>query len=97
MTQESPIAEAWKQRLLTLQPGDVLLHRFSPTGFYSSAVKNGFIEELCQRIAHQIPFTAEAVGEHTAELSIGLRGRVVYVTSTDRQHAESWIAQGVEL
>jgi nitronate monooxygenase len=35
LTQESPIPEEWKQRLMTLEEGDVLLHRFSPTGFYS--------------------------------------------------------------
>lgn len=31
LTQESPISEEWKQRLLTLEKGDILLHRFSPT------------------------------------------------------------------
>jgi len=36
LTQESPIPPEWKARLLTLEEGDVLLHRFSPTGFYSS-------------------------------------------------------------
>src|SRR5262249_53189734 len=36
LTQESPISAEWKRRLLTLQPGDVYLNRFSPTGFYSS-------------------------------------------------------------
>ncbi len=35
LTKESPIGDAWKQRLLTLQEGDVFLNRFSPTGFYS--------------------------------------------------------------
>jgi nitronate monooxygenase len=38
LTQESPISDAWKRRLLTLNEGDVFLNRFSPTGFYSSAV-----------------------------------------------------------
>ncbi|PKU23390.1 NAD(P)H-dependent flavin oxidoreductase [Telmatospirillum siberiense] len=94
LTRESPVSNAWKHRLLNLQPGDVLLHRFSPTGFYSSAVKNGFIEELCQRLEHQIPYSSEAVGEHTAELAIGLRGRVVYVTPGDKAQAEGWIAKG---
>ena len=46
LTRESPIPEGWKKRLLELLPGDVLLHRFSPTGFYSSAVKNRFLDEL---------------------------------------------------
>ena len=40
LTQESPISDAWKRKLLTLQEGDVYLNRFSPTGFYSSAVRN---------------------------------------------------------
>jgi hypothetical protein len=91
LTQESPISAAWKQRLLHLLPGDILLHKFSPTGFYSSAVRNAFIDELCQRVEHQIPYTAEAVGEHTAELSIGARGRVVYVTPADKLRAGGWI------
>ncbi len=43
LTQESPISEAWKQRLLTLKEGDVFLNKFSPTGFYSSAVNNSFM------------------------------------------------------
>ena len=46
LTRESPIPESWKKRLLELLPGDVLLHRFSPTGFYSSAVKNRFLDDL---------------------------------------------------
>jgi len=94
LTEESPISMAWKQRLLALHPGDVLLHRFSPTGFYSSAVRNDFINELVDRIEHQIPFTLEAVGEHTAELPIGARGRIAYVTSADKARAEAWARQG---
>ena len=46
LTQESPIPPEWKARLMTLEEGDVLLHRFSPTGFYSSAVRNPFLRNL---------------------------------------------------
>ncbi|MCH7628995.1 MAG: nitronate monooxygenase, partial [Proteobacteria bacterium] len=46
LTQESPIPQGWKDHLRTLEPGDVLLHRFSPTGFYSSAVRNPFLRSL---------------------------------------------------
>ncbi len=49
LTTESPIGEAWKRRLMTLKEGDVFLNRFSPTGFYSSAVNNDFIAELRER------------------------------------------------
>ena len=57
LTQESPISDAWKRKLLTLQEGDVLLNRFSPTGFYSSAVLNDFLKELQQRSERQVAYT----------------------------------------
>lgn len=94
LTQESPISDTWKQRLLTLKPGDVLLHRFSPTGFYSSAVKNDFINELVARSHRQIAYSGENVGDHVAELPIGARKRVVWVTPHDRELALGWIAAG---
>ncbi|MDA8232033.1 MAG: nitronate monooxygenase [Magnetospirillum sp.] len=94
LTRESPISDVWKRRLCTLAPGDVLLHRFSPTGFYSSAVKNVFIQELVERSHRQIPYTGEEVGEHVAELPIGARRRVVWVTPHDKERAEAWIAEG---
>ncbi len=94
LTQESPISAAWKKRLLTLKKGDVYLQRFSPTGFYSSAVKNDFIRDLTERSERQIPFSIEEVGQHTAELKIGPRGRPVYVTPSDRLRAEAWMGAG---
>ena len=51
LTQESPIPPEWKARLMTLEEGDVLLHRFSPTGFYSSAVRNPFLRALEDALA----------------------------------------------
>ncbi|MGE5476291.1 MAG: NAD(P)H-dependent flavin oxidoreductase, partial [Bacteroidales bacterium] len=94
LTKESPISDAWKRRLLTLKPGDVLLHRFSPTGFYSSAVKNTFINELVERSHRQIAYSGENVGDHVAELPIGARKRIVWVTPHDRELALGWMAQG---
>ena len=94
LTQESPISEAWRERLRTLQPGDVLLNKFSPTGFYSSAVMNPFLHELQERAEHQVAFSVEPVGDHTVEFPIGRRGRVVYLTEHDRSRAEAWVAQG---
>jgi len=55
LTHESPIPQGWKDALRTLEPGDVLLHRFSPTGFYSSAVRNPFLRSLEARSERQIP------------------------------------------
>jgi len=94
LTQESPISDAWKRRLLTLKEGDVYLNRFSPTGFYSSAVENDFLRRLKGRSERQIPFTIDPVGEHMTELAVGARKRLVYVAATDREHALAWVAQG---
>jgi nitronate monooxygenase len=94
LTQESPISPAWKQKLLNLKKGDVYLQRFSPTGFYSSAVKNPFLRELTERSERQIPYSAEAVGQHTAELLIGPRKRAVFVTPSDKLRAEGWMKNG---
>ena len=94
LTRESPISEAWKLRLLTLEEGDVFLNRFSPTGFYSSAVKNRFIGELEERAGRQIAYSLEAVGEHTDDFPVGARRRLVFLTPTDKARAEQWEAQG---
>ena len=94
LTKESPISDAWKQRLMTLREGDVFLNKFSPTGFYSSAVNNGFIQELRERSERQVAYTTEPIGEHTALLGIGSRKRAVYLTPQDLFNAEGWIAAG---
>jgi nitronate monooxygenase len=94
LTQESPISDAWKKRLLTLKAGDVYLNRFSPTGFYSSAVRNDFLQDLQGRSERQVAYTSEPIGEHSTALSIGPRARTVYVAPHDREAAEGWIAAG---
>jgi NAD(P)H-dependent flavin oxidoreductase YrpB (nitropropane dioxygenase family) len=95
LTQESPIPEEWKQRLMTLEEGDVLLHRFSPTGFYSSAVRTPFLRNLEARSHRQIAFTKEPLGDHEFELDVGVGGKKNYwVTRGDLLHAREWHAQG---
>ena len=94
LTKESPIGEAWKQRLVTLKEGEIFLNKFSPTGFYSSAVNNQFIQGLRARSDRQVAYTTEPVGEHVAEFGVGSRKRVVYLTQTDLGHVRMWEAAG---
>jgi nitronate monooxygenase len=94
LTLESPIGAAWKQRLLTLKEGDVFLNRFSPTGFYSSAVNNSFIQELRGRNERQVAYSPEAVGEHVAEYGVGPRKRPTFLTVVDRDRVHRWEAEG---
>ncbi|MBS1049497.1 nitronate monooxygenase family protein [Gluconobacter japonicus] len=94
LTKESPIPDAWKRRLLTLKKGDVYLNRFSPTGFYSSAVNNSFMQDLRGRSERQVAYSPEATAELDASYGVGARKREVFVSSTDRQHIAGWEAQG---
>jgi hypothetical protein len=94
LTKESPIPEGWKQALMTLEPGDVLLHRFSPTGFYSSAVLNPFLRELVARSERQIAFAGEMAGDHTHQLDVGVKGKNFWVTRGDLLRAREWFGLG---
>lgn len=102
LTQESPISKAWKQKLLTLKEGDVFLNKFSPTGFYSSAVNNPFLQKLRARSERQVAYTAEPIGELHAPLEVNKRpdsagnraGRIVYVAPEDKTRAEAWMNEG---
>jgi len=94
LTQESPISEAWKRRLLTLDEGEVFLNRFSPTGFYSSAVNNPFVQELRERSERQVAYSSTPVGEHEWPFPVGARGRIVYLTAADKLRASEWVGRG---
>lgn len=94
LTQESPIPQEWKERLRTLNKGDVFLNNFSPTGFYSSAVNNPFIRELRARNERQIPFAMEQTGYLSEPLPIGPRKRIHFVTPEDKEKADQWMALG---
>ena len=94
LTKESPISEEWKEKLLTLKKGDIYLNRFSPTGFWSSAVENDFIRELKERNERQVAYTMEAHGEHQVEFPMGPRGRIVFLTAGDEVRAKQWMSDG---
>lgn len=94
LTEESPIPQGWKDRLRTLDDGDVLLHRFSPTGFYSSAVRTPFLRDLEARSERQIPYSKQEAGDHIVQLDVGVKGKNFWVTPHDRARARDWAAEG---
>lgn len=94
LTQESPIPQAWKDKLTRIEPGEVLLHRFSPTGFYSSAVRNPFLRALEARSERQIPYSTEQAGDHQYRLDVGVKGKNFWVTLNDLQRAREWFGLG---
>ena len=92
LTQESPIPEGWKQQLLTLDEGDILLHRFSPTGFYSSAVYNPFLRELEARSNRQVAYARQATEELNTEVQVGKRR--YFVSAADAPRVADWLESG---
>jgi hypothetical protein len=96
LTQESPVRDSWGKTLLNLKEGDVALNPFSPTGFYSSAVRNDFLNEMYERSERQISFTDhdEAADDHTVSFKFGPRNREVFLTAHGKASADKWVAQG---
>ena len=87
MTKESPIPKSWKERLFNLKEGEIKLHRFSPTGFYSSAVKNNFIKELIERSEREFRFSPknniDNGDNHNYEIRLGEKDRLYFVNESD--------------
>ncbi|APG62366.1 2-nitropropane dioxygenase [Sphingorhabdus lutea] len=96
LTQESPIPQIWKDELTKIRQGDVLLHRFSPTGFYSSAVRNPFLRSLESRSERQIPYKQAEEGEFSHQLDVGVKGKNFWVTKGDLMRAREWFGLGFE-
>ncbi len=94
LTKESPISKSWKDRLMALKSGDVLLQNFSPTGFFSSAIKNGFINELVNRSGRQIDFSSKQDEEFSTELTVERKN--YYVRGEDKSKALGWLKAGFE-
>ena len=94
LTEESPIPQVWKDMLRTVEPGDVLLHKFSPTGFYSSAVKTPFLYDLMHRSDRQIPIFKRDEEEGTVPLADHGKTKNFWVHPGDQRKAQAWIAEG---
>ncbi|MBS3960242.1 MAG: nitronate monooxygenase [Sandarakinorhabdus sp.] len=96
LTRESPIPDIWKAKLPLLDEGDILLHKFSPTGFYSSAVRNSFLRGLEGRTERQIGFAAKADGEQQFTLDVGVGRKIFHVTKEDLNRAREWHGAGFD-
>jgi len=94
LTKESPIPDGWKKELLEIRQGDVSLNHFSPTGFYSSAIRNNFIKELEERNFRQVPYSLTQNEKMIIPIPVGQRQRIVYLTQDDSEKVKFWIESG---
>ena len=93
ITQESPVSDAWKQVMLHTKAGDVALQRFSPTGFYSSAIKNKFLLRLMERKDGEISYAIEKDEQYDTPLSLS-NVKTVYIAAKDMAKADNQIKSG---
>ena len=93
ITKESPISDAWKKLMMQVKKGDVILQKFSPTGFFSSAIKNTFLERLIERKQGEVAFKGEADGEFSHSLEM-TETRTIYIKPEDVSKAEQQISAG---
>lgn len=99
LTKESPISESWKKKLMDVEKGEVFLNNFSPTGFYSSAVRNKFLENLIARSSRQIDFSRNKteICDFQYEYIIGndLK-KSIYIKSSDKEKVLKWTSEGFD-
>lgn len=93
ITKESPISNAWKQLMLHVKKGDVILQKFSPTGFFSSAIRNTFLERLMERTQGQVEYRHEPAGEFTQPLNLS-DSKMIFIKPEDAEKAQKQIAAG---
>lgn len=93
ITKESPISDAWKKLMLQVKKGDVILQKFSPTGFFSSAIKNTFLSRLMERKQGEITFQKEASDEYSYPLEIS-ETKKIFIKPEDAEKANKQIAAG---
>jgi len=94
VTIESPLSEHVKKKLMSVGEGEVRQQKFSPTGLYSSAVRNDFLRGLEEALARQIPFETEAREGFDVPLELSINGKTVYIAQSDRAQMAEYMAKG---
>lgn len=96
LTEESPATDEWKRLILSMKEDDVVLNKFSPTGFYSSAYNNGLLKKLFQRNERQVPFARQQDESMTALVENTTGKSQYYVADKNKEMVDSWIAGGYD-
>ena len=79
---------------MNLKEGDIKTNRFSPTGFYSSAINNECLKEMYRRSERQVEYKNLQEGEFDTEMVCGRSKRKFFVKSSDKVGVEEWVSAG---
>lgn len=96
LTQESPVWKTWQKKLMSLKPGDVVLQQFSPTGFYSSAVRTRFMQELLAQKETEMPYKEKSETIFVKPFQVS-QAHTVYLTAHDFKRAHEYLAKGLDV
>lgn len=94
LTKESPISDYWKETLLNLKEGDVKTNHFSPTGFYSSAINNEFLQSLYDRVTREISYKVVADETYNTEIVCGKSQKHYFIKESEKENVKKWIDAG---
>lgn len=89
VTVENPAPMAFKKTLLNLEPNDIKTNNFSPTGFWSSAINNDFLQDLYDRSTRQIEFSDIKTDEFNLEFN-----PKIFINNIDLDQIEIWKNKG---
>lgn len=93
ITKESPVSKAWQKVMMQVKKGDVILQQFSPTGFFSSAIKNSFLSRLMERKDGEIAFSKEQNEAFSYALAVN-KHKTVYIRAEDAEKADKQMKAG---
>jgi len=94
LTKESPISEYWKNTLLHLKKEDIKTNRFSPTGFYSSAINNELLQSLYDRLTREISYSVVANEVYNTEIVCGKSNKHYFIKESEKDSVKKWIDDG---
>ena len=89
LTKESTTSNTWYKRIMSLQKEDIIGQYLSPTGFYSRAMRNDFINNMLVRNATEIAYREKPEEGFTVSLAEN-----IYVSESDKAKAEKYQHQG---
>ena len=89
LTQESVTSKTWYKRLMSLKKEDIIGQYLSPTGFYSRAIKNDFIDKILSRNSTEISYKEEPEEGFSYRISEG-----IYISEADKDRADSYKESG---
>lgn len=79
--------------MMQVKKGDVILQKFSPTGFFSSAIKNTFLENLMRRKQGEVAFKNEPDDEFSHPLNM-TESKMIFIKPEDAEKAVNQINAG---